>query len=83
MKHPYFREYHDPNDEPSSDPIDINIEGDNQFTIDHWRHLIWKEITELKSEHSTFNNKFNLKNETKQNNKNNSLKMDEKSDNSV
>uniref|UniRef100_A0A915EAT4 mitogen-activated protein kinase n=1 Tax=Ditylenchus dipsaci TaxID=166011 RepID=A0A915EAT4_9BILA len=48
MEHPYFRQYHDPNDEPSSAPIDIDIEGD--LSIDEWRHMIWNEIEDFNQE---------------------------------
>ncbi|KAI6176185.1 Mitogen-activated protein kinase [Aphelenchoides bicaudatus] len=42
MEHPYFKQYHDINDEPSSEPIDVELEGD--FSIDQWREMIWTEI---------------------------------------
>lgn len=54
MQHVYFHQYHDPNDEPSADPIDIDIEGDSDFTIDNWRQLIWTEIEEFNREHPEF-----------------------------
>lgn len=55
MQHVYFQQYHDPNDEPSAEPIDIDIDGDNDFTIDHWRQLIWGEIEDFKNEHPDLN----------------------------
>jgi hypothetical protein len=48
MEHPYFRQYHDPNDEPTAEPIDVDIEGD--LTVDQWRHLIWNEIVDFEEE---------------------------------
>ncbi|KAI1714600.1 protein kinase domain-containing protein [Ditylenchus destructor] len=48
MEHVYFKQYHDPNDEPESEPIDIDIEGD--LTIDEWRQLIWSEIEDFQRE---------------------------------
>lgn len=48
MEHPYFRQYHDPNDEPTSEPIDVDIEGD--LTIDQWRQMIWNEIVDYEDE---------------------------------
>lgn len=42
MEHPYFSQFHDPNDEPTSDPIDVDSEGD--YTIEQWRVLIFNEI---------------------------------------
>lgn len=47
MKHPYFKQYHDPNDEPSAEPIDIDIELD--LNIDQWRKMIWTEIEDFKN----------------------------------
>ncbi len=48
MEHPYFRQYHDPNDEPTAEPIGVDIEGD--LTIDQWRHMIWNEIVDFEEE---------------------------------
>ncbi|KAK0400105.1 hypothetical protein QR680_003360 [Steinernema hermaphroditum] len=45
MEHPYLRQYHDPQDEPTSDPIDVDVEGD--LTIDQWKELIWNEIEDF------------------------------------
>jgi p38 MAP kinase len=53
MEHPYFRQYHDPNDEPVSEPIDVDIEGD--LSIDQWRQLIWKEINEFHQQRQSDN----------------------------
>uniref|UniRef100_A0AC34F1K7 Mitogen-activated protein kinase n=1 Tax=Panagrolaimus sp. ES5 TaxID=591445 RepID=A0AC34F1K7_9BILA len=44
MEHPYFSQYHDPNDEPISDAIDVDNEGD--FPVEEWRVHIWNEITD-------------------------------------
>ncbi|TMS38676.1 hypothetical protein L596_005347 [Steinernema carpocapsae] len=45
MEHPYLRQYHDPQDEPTSDPIDVDVEGD--LSIDQWKELIWNEIEDF------------------------------------
>lgn len=42
MAHSYFRQYHDASDEPVSEPIDVELEGD--YSIDQWREMIWQEI---------------------------------------
>lgn len=43
MEHPYFKQYHDPNDEPIADEhIEVDIEQD--LSIDQWRQMIWAEI---------------------------------------
>lgn len=47
MGHPYFKQYHDPNDEPSAEPIDIDIELD--LSIDQWRKMIWTEIEDFQN----------------------------------
>lgn len=47
MEHPYFAQYHDPNDEPTSEPIDVDNEGD--YTIEQWRTLIWNEIQDYQN----------------------------------
>lgn len=43
MEHPYFKHYHDPSDEPTAEPIDIDVEGES-LSIDQWRQLVWEEI---------------------------------------
>jgi len=47
MEHPYFKQYHDPNDEPVSEPIDFDNDGD--FSIDQWREMVWQEILEFQN----------------------------------
>lgn len=48
MEHPYFRQYHDPNDEPVSEAIDVDNEV--ELNIDQWRQLIWNEIIDFEEE---------------------------------
>ncbi|KAL7079382.1 hypothetical protein ACQ4LE_001391 [Meloidogyne hapla] len=46
MEHSYFKQYHDPNDEPIADShIEVDIEQD--LSIDQWRQMIWTEIEEF------------------------------------
>lgn len=47
MQHPYFQKFHDPNDEPVADPIDFD--NDIDLSIDQWRQMVWKEITDFTS----------------------------------
>jgi p38 MAP kinase len=45
MEHPYLAQYHDPDDEPTSEPLDLDFEGD--LSIDQWRRMIWKQINDF------------------------------------
>ncbi|KAE9553778.1 hypothetical protein FO519_002999 [Halicephalobus sp. NKZ332] len=47
MEHPYFAQYHDPNDEPTSKPIDVDSEGD--YSITQWKGMIWNEIIDYQN----------------------------------
>ncbi|CAD5227071.1 unnamed protein product [Bursaphelenchus xylophilus] len=47
MEHPYFRQFHDPNDEPVAEQI--YFENDGDYNIDQWRDMVWKEIFEFQS----------------------------------
>lgn len=42
LEHPYFAEYHDPRDEPTSEPFETELDGD--FSIEKWKKIIWNEI---------------------------------------
>uniref|UniRef100_A0A0N4ZJR2 mitogen-activated protein kinase n=1 Tax=Parastrongyloides trichosuri TaxID=131310 RepID=A0A0N4ZJR2_PARTI len=42
LEHPYFADYHDPKDEPISEPFETELDGD--FSIDKWKQIIWNEI---------------------------------------
>ncbi|CAJ0570095.1 unnamed protein product, partial [Mesorhabditis spiculigera] len=47
MEHPYLSQYHDPNDEPTSEVL--QLDDDAEFAIEQWRQLIWKEIAEYRA----------------------------------
>uniref|UniRef100_A0A0N5BCS9 mitogen-activated protein kinase n=1 Tax=Strongyloides papillosus TaxID=174720 RepID=A0A0N5BCS9_STREA len=42
LEHPYFADYHDPKDEPTSEPFETELDGD--FSIEKWKKIIWNEI---------------------------------------
>lgn len=46
MEHPYFRQFHDPNDEPVAEPIDFESDGD--FSVEQWRQMVWKEMEDFR-----------------------------------
>uniref|UniRef100_A0A914VC86 mitogen-activated protein kinase n=1 Tax=Plectus sambesii TaxID=2011161 RepID=A0A914VC86_9BILA len=48
MEHPYLAQYHDPDDEPTSAPLETD--QDRDLTIEEWKQLIWDEITEFQAE---------------------------------
>ncbi len=45
MEHAYLAQYHDPDDEPTSAPLDLDFEGD--LSIDQWKRMIWKQINDF------------------------------------
>lgn len=45
MEHPYLAQYHDPDDEPTSAPLEVD--QDRDLTIEEWKQLIWDEIVEF------------------------------------
>jgi len=47
MEHPYLAQYHDPDDEPTSEPLDLDFEGD--LSIDQWRRMIWTQISDFQT----------------------------------
>lgn len=47
LEHPYFRQYHDPSDEPVSERIVDEVDGD--LSIEQWRSLVWQEMVEFQS----------------------------------
>ncbi|XP_071961558.1 mitogen-activated protein kinase 14B-like [Antedon mediterranea] len=45
LKHPYFEQYHDPNDEPDGEPYDGEFET-MQLTIDEWKEKVYELVLE-------------------------------------
>merc|ERR1712150_187087 len=46
LAHPYFKNYADPTDEPSSDPYDAAFEKED-YEIDEWKKLVVGEINKF------------------------------------
>jgi len=43
LEHPYLRQYHDPEDEPTAEPVDLSFEK-LDLGINEWRKYVWEEI---------------------------------------
>uniref|UniRef100_A0A8C7YZ80 mitogen-activated protein kinase n=1 Tax=Oryzias sinensis TaxID=183150 RepID=A0A8C7YZ80_9TELE len=43
LAHPYFAQYHDPDDEPEAEPYDQSFES-RELEIEEWRSLIYDEV---------------------------------------
>ncbi|KAJ8258301.1 hypothetical protein COCON_G00173130 [Conger conger] len=43
LAHPYFTQYHDPDDEPEADPYDQSFES-RELEIQEWRRLTYEEV---------------------------------------
>ena len=43
IQHPYLSFYHDPENEPKS-PQYIQCFEMSEFTLDHWKKIVWEEI---------------------------------------
>uniref|UniRef100_A0A915PBX4 mitogen-activated protein kinase n=1 Tax=Meloidogyne floridensis TaxID=298350 RepID=A0A915PBX4_9BILA len=66
MEHSYFKQYHDPNDEPIADShIEVDIEQD--LSIDQWRQMIWTEIEEFQLQQQRIQREQQQKEQQKQN----------------
>lgn len=46
LAHPYFAQYHDPDDEPEAEPYDQSFES-RELEIDEWKRESWLQITVL------------------------------------
>jgi len=46
LEHPYLRQYHDPDDEPTADPVDLSFER-LDLGVNEWREKVWNEIDEF------------------------------------
>eukprot|EP00066_Takifugu_rubripes_P022554 XP_011611820.1 PREDICTED: mitogen-activated protein kinase 11-like isoform X1 [Takifugu rubripes] len=47
LAHPYFSQYHDPDDEPEAPPYDQSLESKDR-TLEEWKELIFKELSSFK-----------------------------------
>ncbi|XP_055025205.1 mitogen-activated protein kinase 14A isoform X2 [Misgurnus anguillicaudatus] len=43
LAHPYFAQYHDPDDEPEADPFDQSFES-RELDIEEWKRLTYEEL---------------------------------------
>ncbi|XP_050978649.1 LOW QUALITY PROTEIN: mitogen-activated protein kinase 14B [Labeo rohita] len=48
LAHPYFAQYHDPDDEPEADPYDQSFES-RDLDIDEWKRLTYEEVVSFES----------------------------------
>lgn len=51
LAHPYFSQYHDPDDEPEAEPYDQSFES-RDLDIEEWQRLTYEEVTSF--EHPVF-----------------------------
>ncbi|RXM93231.1 Mitogen-activated protein kinase 14B [Acipenser ruthenus] len=43
LAHPYFTQYHDPDDEPEAEPYDQSFES-RELEIEEWKRLTYEEV---------------------------------------
>ncbi|XP_072327504.1 mitogen-activated protein kinase 11-like isoform X3 [Scyliorhinus torazame] len=55
LTHPYFAQYHDPDDEPEAEPYDESIEN-KERTIDEWKELTFEEVNSFELPQCTMDN---------------------------
>uniref|UniRef100_A0A3B4UN96 mitogen-activated protein kinase n=1 Tax=Seriola dumerili TaxID=41447 RepID=A0A3B4UN96_SERDU len=47
LSHPYFSQYHDPDDEPEAPPYDQTLESKDR-TLEEWKELVFEEVNSFK-----------------------------------
>ncbi|XP_071358455.1 mitogen-activated protein kinase 11 isoform X2 [Trachinotus anak] len=47
LSHPYFSQYHDPDDEPEAPPYDQTLESKDR-TLEEWKELVFEEVSSFK-----------------------------------
>jgi len=51
LKHPYLKQFHNPQDEPTlAKPIQISFDDNQRFTIDEYRKSLYKRIIQRRKE---------------------------------
>ncbi|XP_059843413.1 mitogen-activated protein kinase 11 [Hemitrygon akajei] len=55
LTHPYFAQYHDPEDEPEAEPYDESIEN-KEKTIEEWKGLAFEEVNSFELPQCTMEN---------------------------
>nr|AEU04196.1 p38beta [Epinephelus coioides] len=48
LSHPYFSQYHDPDDEPEAPPYDQTIESKDR-TLEEWKELVFEEVNSIRA----------------------------------
>uniref|UniRef100_A0A3B4A3N5 mitogen-activated protein kinase n=1 Tax=Periophthalmus magnuspinnatus TaxID=409849 RepID=A0A3B4A3N5_9GOBI len=48
LAHPYFSQYHDPEDEPEAPPYDQTLESKDR-TLEEWKELVFEEVNSFKT----------------------------------
>jgi len=48
LAHPYLAQYADPNDEPTASGLYDESFEDQDYTVNDWKRLIWKELVDFK-----------------------------------
>eukprot|EP00064_Thunnus_orientalis_P012024 superscaffoldBa00001797_g12057 len=48
LSHPYFSQYHDPDDEPEAPPYDQTLESKDR-TLEEWKELVFEEVNSFKA----------------------------------
>ncbi|XP_061770036.1 mitogen-activated protein kinase 11 isoform X3 [Nerophis ophidion] len=48
LSHPYFSQYHDPDDEPEAPPYDQTLESKDR-TLEEWKELVFAEVSGFKA----------------------------------
>ncbi|KAM6986331.1 mitogen-activated protein kinase 11 isoform 1-T1 [Aplochiton taeniatus] len=48
LSHPYFSQYHDPDDEPEAPPYDQTLESKDR-TLEEWKELVFEEVNGFKA----------------------------------
>lgn len=48
LAHPYFSQYHDPEDEPEAPPYDQTLESKDR-TLEEWKELVFEEVNTFKT----------------------------------
>uniref|UniRef100_A0A7N8X4R2 mitogen-activated protein kinase n=1 Tax=Mastacembelus armatus TaxID=205130 RepID=A0A7N8X4R2_9TELE len=51
LSHPYFSQYHDPDDEPEAPPYDQTLESKDR-TLEEWKELVFEEVNSFKASSS-------------------------------
>uniref|UniRef100_A0AAY4EYM2 mitogen-activated protein kinase n=1 Tax=Denticeps clupeoides TaxID=299321 RepID=A0AAY4EYM2_9TELE len=54
LSHPYFSQYHDPEDEPGAPPYDQTPES-KDCTLEEWKELVFQEVNSFKAQGSKSN----------------------------